>query len=117
MLKYVKGEDFSEKHWSDVFAILKIQPRPIDQILLKDFLHVHENIRGNVKELQALCKKAASEIVIRQALKEIDQWEAQTKFSLTNHADSQGKPIALIKEFKDILNTVIIKQIGDKLWP
>uniref|UniRef100_A0AAR5P8V1 Dynein heavy chain linker domain-containing protein n=1 Tax=Dendroctonus ponderosae TaxID=77166 RepID=A0AAR5P8V1_DENPD len=25
-LKYVKGEDFSEKHWSDVFAILKIQP-------------------------------------------------------------------------------------------
>ncbi|KAH1021193.1 hypothetical protein HUJ04_010735 [Dendroctonus ponderosae] len=85
-LKYVKGEDFSEKHWSD-------------------------NIRGNVKELQTLCKKAASEIVIRQALKEIDQWEVQTKFLLTNHADCHGKPIALIKEFKDILNTVIIKEI------
>ncbi|CAG9772440.1 unnamed protein product [Ceutorhynchus assimilis] len=110
-LKYVKGEDFSEKHWNDVFSILKIEPKPIDQILLKDFLDAHENIKSNSKELQSLCKKAASEIVIRQALKDIDQWEVQTKFLLNSHSDSNGKMVMLVKEFKEILNAIGDHQI------
>lgn len=114
ILKYVKGEDFSEKHWSDVFNMLKIQSKPIDKILLKDFLDVQENIREHSKELQQLCKRAASEIVIRQAVKDIDQWEMQTKFVLNQHSDSQGKSVLLVKEFKEILNAVSISNFFRK---
>ncbi|XP_066245842.1 cytoplasmic dynein 2 heavy chain 1 [Euwallacea similis] len=110
-LKYLKGEDFSDKHWNDVFNLLKIPAKPIDQILLKDLLDAHERILDHSKELRNLSKKAASEIVVRQALKDIDQWEVQTKFLLTNHSDSQGKVVVLVKEFKDVLNAIGDHQI------
>ncbi|KAL1506398.1 hypothetical protein ABEB36_005769 [Hypothenemus hampei] len=111
ILKYVKGEDFSEKHWSDLFNILDMTPKQIDQILLKDFLDVHQNLLHKVKELQTLSRNAASQIVIRQALKDIDQWEVQAKFVLNNHTDSQGKQVLLIKDFKDVLNSIGDHQI------
>ncbi|XP_050308266.1 cytoplasmic dynein 2 heavy chain 1-like [Anthonomus grandis grandis] len=111
VLKYVKGEDFSEKHWNDLFHMLNQTPKATDQILLKDFLNAHEEIKSCAKQLQDLCKKAASEIVIRQALKDIDQWEAQTKFVLAAHQDSRGKSLMLVKKFKDVLNAIGDHQI------
>jgi len=50
--------------------------------------------------------RASSEIVIRQALGELDIWEVEAKFVLTEHKDSQGLFVMLIKDFKDILNKV-----------
>jgi hypothetical protein len=44
--------------------------------------------------------------VIRQALGELDIWEVEAKFVLTEHKDSQGLSVMLIKDFKDILNKV-----------
>jgi hypothetical protein len=44
--------------------------------------------------------------VIRQALGELDIWEVEAKFVLTEHKDSQGQTVMLIKDFKDILNKV-----------
>lgn len=53
-----------------------------------------------------ICKKAASEIVVRQALSELDQWEIQARFVFTSHNDSNGKALMLIKDYKDILNKI-----------
>lgn len=44
--------------------------------------------------------------MIRQALGELDIWEVEAKFVLTEHKDSQGLSVMLIKDFKDILNKV-----------
>jgi len=55
---------------------------------------------------QDLNARASSEIVIRQALGELDIWEVEAKFVLTEHKDSQGLTVMLIKDFKDILNKV-----------
>lgn len=44
--------------------------------------------------------------MVRQALNELDQWEVQTFFTLTDHVDSQKNPIKLIKDYKEILNKV-----------
>jgi dynein heavy chain 2 len=50
--------------------------------------------------------RASSEIVIRQALGELDIWEVEAKFLLTEHKDSQGLTVMLIKDFKEIVNKV-----------
>lgn len=56
--------------------------------------------------LQIISKKAASEIIIRQALSDLDRWDLSCKFELFSHVDSKKQEIMLIKEFKDILNEV-----------
>lgn len=53
-----------------------------------------------------ISKKAASEIVVRQALAELDQWDVQARFILNPHKDSRGKDILLVKDFKEVLNKV-----------
>lgn len=53
-----------------------------------------------------ISKKAASEIVVRQALAELDQWDVQARFILNPHKNSRGKDILLVKDFKEVLNKV-----------
>lgn len=40
-LKYLRGEDYTDKHWLEVFSVLQITPKPIDMLTLEDFLEVH----------------------------------------------------------------------------
>ncbi|XP_015834463.1 cytoplasmic dynein 2 heavy chain 1 [Tribolium castaneum] len=105
-LKYVRGEDFTEKHWMDVFNLLQMPLKPLDNLKFKDFLDVSDKLTDLVKELQVICKKAASEIVVRQALAELDQWDVQARFILTSHTDSRNKNIMLVKDFKEILSKI-----------
>lgn len=46
------------------------------------------------------------EVVIRQALSELDVWEVEAKFSFVGHQASTGEEVPLIKDWKDILNKV-----------
>lgn len=108
ILKYVHGENFTDKHWLEVFSLLNIIPKPIDILTLQDFLLVCDKLTDSTIELQTICKRASSEVVVRQALAELDQWEVQTRFSLSQHTDSKKNTINLIKDFKDILNKVRI---------
>lgn len=106
MLKYLRGEDFTDKHWMEVFSLINIPPKPLDIVVVKDFLKASEMLVENAPKLQSLCKRAASEIVVRQALAELDQWDVQAKFMFTSHVDSNGKEVMLIKDFKEILNKI-----------
>lgn len=56
-----------------------------------------------LKEMNA---KAAGEVVIRQALGELDVWEVDARLTLIPHLDSRNNEIMLIKEWKDIINKV-----------
>lgn len=55
---------------------------------------------------QNLIAQAASEIAIRQALSELNTWEIEAKFTLFEHADTQGKKLMLVQDFKEILSKV-----------
>lgn len=90
----------------EVFILLGITPKAIDTIVLKDFLTVPEKLAENSKILGSLSKKAASEVVVRQALSELDQWDVHTRFTFTPHQDSNNKEIMVAKEFKEILNKI-----------
>ncbi|CAG9863949.1 unnamed protein product [Phyllotreta striolata] len=106
LLKFLKGEDFTENHWIDVFNLLNMHVKPIDQLALNDFLQVSDNIQAKLNELQGINKRAASEIIIRQALAELEHWDIHTRFALSPHKDSKNKEIPLIKDFKEILNKI-----------
>lgn len=106
VLRYIRGEDFTEKHWIEVFNMLGITPKAVDTITLKDFLSNAEKLVENSKALSVISKRAASEIVVRQALSELDQWDVHTRFAFASHVDSGNKEIMIVKEFKEILNKI-----------
>ncbi len=55
--------------------------------------------------------RAAGEVVIRQALSELDVWEIDAKFTFTEHQASSGDHVPLIKDWKDVLNKVGDNQV------
>ena len=65
-----------------------------------------DGIVCHADELKELNSRAAGEVVVRQALAELDMWEVDAKFTLTQHTDSIDNNVSLIKEWKDIINKV-----------
>lgn len=53
-LKYVRGDDFSDKHWFDTFNLLGMEAKPVDQLTVYDLLKESSNIETYSKELQVL---------------------------------------------------------------
>jgi hypothetical protein len=47
-------------------------------------------------------------VTIREALHEIELWGAAAEFSLTSYDDCKGNKVALIKDWKDLLNKVFV---------
>ncbi|CAG2068393.1 unnamed protein product [Timema podura] len=107
-LKFVHGDMFCDKHWMEMFALIGLPSKPVESLTFGDFLATKDNIIARANDLQELNGRAVSEIAIRQALRELDIWEVEAKFSLTEHKDSRGESVMLIKDFKDILNKVTI---------
>lgn len=64
------------------------------------------HFQDNISNIQELNSRASSEIVIRQALTELDVWEVEARFDLVDHMDSQNNKIKLIKDFKSIMSKV-----------
>lgn len=46
--------------------------------------------------------------MVRQALAELDSWEVQSKFILIEQQDSLGKSLTVVKDFKELLNKVLL---------
>ena len=110
-MKYVRGDIFSDHHWTEMYGILGMPSKKIDQLVFGDFLKVKEIIILKDKELQELNNRAAGEVVIREALSELDVWEIEAKFVFTEHQATNGDKIPLIKEWKDVLNKVGDNQV------
>ncbi len=106
MLKYVRGEIFSDHHWSEVYGLLGMPRKDLGSLRLADFLAVKEMLVAKEQELKELNSRAAGEVVIRQTLSELDVWEVEAKFSFLEHQASNGDNVPLIKDWKDVLNKV-----------
>ncbi|XP_042887569.1 cytoplasmic dynein 2 heavy chain 1-like [Penaeus japonicus] len=107
VLKYVRGEVFSEKHWIEMYSILGIPTNiTIDKLTFGHFLKVRDEMINQSDVLKEMNAKAAGEVVIRQALGELDVWEVDARLTLVPHSDSRNNEIMLIKEWKDVINKV-----------
>lgn len=51
-LKYLRGEAFSEKHWLELFNIIKAPYKAVDMLTFADFLEVRETISSSIENLQ-----------------------------------------------------------------
>ena len=107
VLKYVRGDIFSEQHWNEMYNLLGMPRKPVDKLLFDDFLLVKDRIAAKEPELKELNNRAVGEVAIRQALSELDVWEVEAKFAFVDHEASTGEKVPLIKEWKDVLNKVI----------
>lgn len=103
-LKFIRGDIFSEKHWYELYSLLEMQSKPLGQLKVGDFLQVREAIGDKVKELKELNTRASGEVVVQQALNELDGWEIEAKFSLIENKDSHNRVIHIIQDFKSVLN-------------
>lgn len=69
-------------------------------------LQTRDAIVAHADDLKELNSRAAGEVVVRQALAELDMWEVESKFSLKQHTDTRSDNLVLIKEWKEIINKV-----------
>ncbi|KAF2362508.1 ATPase dynein-related AAA domain [Trinorchestia longiramus] len=107
VLKYVRGEVFSEKHWMEMYTMIGLpQSIPIEQLTFGDIMKCRDSLVQHADALKELNNRAAGEVVVRQALGELDLWEVEAKFTLVQHTDSKNDNVSLIKEWKDIINKV-----------
>ena len=111
VLKYVRGEIFSDQHWNEMYGLLNMPRKGISELKFQDFLNVKHKLADHAEELQELNNRAAGEVVIRQALGELDVWEIDAKFTFIDHQASTGEQVPLIKDWKDVLNKVGDNQV------
>ena len=131
-LKFVKGEGFTQDHWSKLFELLIPKgadmrskatawfgleegqvPKGTDEIKKKArlqlFLDNSHIVAGELAEFKNLQARALAEMTIREAFAELVSWGIDATFTLLEHKDSSaGKVVPLIKEWKDVLT-----QVGD----
>ncbi|XP_041973347.1 cytoplasmic dynein 2 heavy chain 1 isoform X2 [Aricia agestis] len=105
-LKYLRGTDFTEKHWREIFNVLEMEPKNPDSLTLKDLLDVAPNIRRHVKDIQKISGSASSEAAISSTLNEIELWYAGARFTLVRYTDSAKRTVPIVKDYKDIITKV-----------
>ena len=108
-LKFVKGDSFTQEHWSTLFKMLGF-PKGINRGDLKlfHFLDASDNVVKKLKEIQELQARAAAEMTIQDAIDEIQKWGMEANFNIIEQVDSNNRRVVLIKEWKEIQT-----QVGD----
>lgn len=107
VLHDLQNDSISDKHWTNIFRILRMQFKSFYDITLKDLLANSSLLIENGTELKKIAKQASSEQIVRQAIVELDQWGSQAELKTFVHNDSRGQSILLVKDFQDVLNKVI----------
>lgn len=105
-LQSLQADGLSERHWANIFHILKLPYKAYHDITLQDVLGNTNALVENTADIQQLVRKASSEQIIRQALVELDQWGVAAVLKTATHFDSMGTTVCIIKDFQDILNKV-----------
>ncbi|TPP62130.1 Cytoplasmic dynein 2 heavy chain 1 isoform 1 [Fasciola gigantica] len=106
-LKWVRGDVLSPDHWLELFRLIGL-PRgtKLDQLTFGDLLRVSRSIVEHTETLKNLTHRAQAEVVVREALQELDVWGAGATFTLTDYIDSSGQTVCLVKDWKDIVSQV-----------
>ncbi|XP_052738057.1 cytoplasmic dynein 2 heavy chain 1 isoform X2 [Bicyclus anynana] len=105
-LKYLRGTDFTEKHWREVFSLVALEYVKPETLQLKHLLSVSLNIKKNIKALQKISSSASSEASVRSALNELELWYASARFAVIYYTDKSKRLTPIVKDFKDLLAKV-----------
>ncbi|KAF7232339.1 hypothetical protein EG68_08731, partial [Paragonimus skrjabini miyazakii] len=110
-LKWLRGDALSQDHWIELFRLIGLpKGTKLENLTFGDLIHVGKNIVVQSESLKTLNQRAQAEVVVREALQDLDVWGAGATFTLTEYVDTSGQVIHLIKNWKDI-----VSQVGDNL--
>ena len=111
-LKFCNGSDFKEEHWVELLQGKLLLPKSVrlENLKVGDFLSALEKLAEPsllqfVKQLQA---RAQGEVLIREALDEMQAWTVTAELKLLEHEEA-GRSTSLIKDWKDLF-----LELGDK---
>ncbi|XP_034825556.2 cytoplasmic dynein 2 heavy chain 1 [Maniola hyperantus] len=105
-LKYLRGSDFTEKHWREVFSLVELEYVKPETLQLKHLLSVALNIKKNIKALQKISSEACSEASVRSTLNELELWYASARLAVIYYTDKAQHLTPIVKDFKDLLAKV-----------
>uniref|UniRef100_A0A0X3Q6P6 Cytoplasmic dynein 2 heavy chain 1 n=1 Tax=Schistocephalus solidus TaxID=70667 RepID=A0A0X3Q6P6_SCHSO len=108
-LKWVRGEALSTDHWIELFRLVGL-PRTmlLENLTFGDILSVAPAVMAQADNLKNLIQRAQAEVLVREALQELDVWGAGAVFSLTPYVDSRKQRVPLITDWKNV-----VTQVGD----
>ncbi|VDD74963.1 unnamed protein product [Mesocestoides corti] len=107
VLKWVRGEALSPDHWAELFRLIDLPcGTRLDDLTFGSILTAAPQILAQADALKHLTLRAQGEVVVREALQELDVWGAGATFSLTPYTDSKGRCIRLVKDWTDIVTQV-----------
>ena len=111
-LKFCHGRDFKDDHWSQLLQGKLGLPKSVrlENLTVGHFLMALETLAQKslfsfVKQLQA---RAQGEVLIREALEELQAWSVTAELKLLEHEEA-GRTTNLIKDWKDLF-----LELGDK---
>ncbi|KAJ1562887.1 Cytoplasmic dynein 2 heavy chain 1 [Nowakowskiella sp. JEL0078] len=110
-LKFVRGDTWMSEHWGEMFRIVGM-PKGVSlsDLTFGNILSISDTAIKRIEEIKNLNNRANGEVVIRDAIQELDVWGASAVFALTEYIDAKSTKFMLIKDWKDIFS-----QLGDNL--
>ena len=54
LLKYLRGNEFTERHWREVYSLLEMEYKKPDTLQVRDLLTAAMNIKKHIKSIQVL---------------------------------------------------------------
>lgn len=104
VLKYVRGEGFTQSHWTELFSLLTLKDVTQDTLKFGQILKKVDLILKNEAALKSLHNRAQGEAQIREALDDVKTWGREARFVTTEHPDREG--VILITDWKDLLSSL-----------
>ena len=59
-MKYLRGDIFSGKHWSELCAILQLKTKPVEKLTFGDFLGAQDAVLMNLNAIQVRARVVPS---------------------------------------------------------
>ncbi|XP_061378870.1 cytoplasmic dynein 2 heavy chain 1-like [Danaus plexippus] len=105
-LKYLRGSDFTEKHWREVFGLLGMEYVPVEELTLGRLLAAGQDIKKQMKTLQKINSSASSEAAVRNALIELELWYEGARLTIEYYTDRAKKDTPLVRDYKELIEKV-----------
>lgn len=117
-LKWLKGDCLTRDHWHELFHIIGLAKEVrLENLTFGHLLSVASNIGSKSDHLKQLNQRAQAEVVVREALDELEMWSVGAVFNLTEYKDGTGEIVYLVKDWNELVTQVgQLKQNAFIVW-
>ena len=110
--KYLIGDNFERDHWKSLFNMLGFDNKITkENLIFGNFIEKTEQLIENQNKIKDLFQRAQGEILIRNAMSELQAWFETAEFHFTENINQTTKrKTPLIKDWKELIGDISDKQ-------